>query len=66
MSCCSLTRESLWNITYFRMPIQLDAVYQEQVNKRVLQEYVRIVGLKFKKNSNYDVVLSEFADKILE
>ncbi|WKX96000.1 hypothetical protein Q1695_012450 [Nippostrongylus brasiliensis] len=48
------------------MPLDADKNYQEQVNKRVLCQWVRILGLPTKRNPNYDQVLCDLAEKILE
>ncbi|VDP51885.1 unnamed protein product [Heligmosomoides polygyrus] len=40
-------------------------VYQDQVNRKVLLELVRITGLAVPQKANYDVILLDFAQKIL-
>ncbi|VDO26111.1 unnamed protein product [Heligmosomoides polygyrus] len=41
-------------------------VYQDQVNRKVLLEWVRITGLAVPQKANYDAILLDFAQKILE
>ncbi|VDL66804.1 unnamed protein product [Nippostrongylus brasiliensis] len=47
------------------MPMTQEELYQDQLNRKVLIDWVRITGLEVQRRTNYDSILQDLAERIL-